>query len=506
MRRGFTVVAVEAIGRTPRASTITSALLGAAARPAPRSRAFPTWMWRNRSRRAAPRGCTRKRRGRDPAAGRLRRPRPLQSLHVDRRRAALPRRRRPRRRAHRPRPLRLPHALAGRPGRLRPRRRERGATAAARPGRRHAQRPSREAIADQHRDGERFLEALQNARVVANAERYYRATYYGSRASWISATSHMFETLQLVLAFRGWRPRRSSGSTTRRRERRRDRDERARRAQVGQLGRATFRRRGVSCRLRHRSRYGRGRDRWGRADGGEARPAGARRELRAPLPRRDRRGLHAGAPPCAPRRRARRAHAAVPRARDRRDLPAGDRAREPLFPGRVPAEFDEYVWFDETPRRDAARTRGGDWMPRPIRSGSERGNDDGRRAAASSADVLPLHDVPTVLGAPALDAREEIWPNGLRYLWTDAFGGSCWSRSSRPRRLPTTCRSSNGGRRGRPGSAPSLLSASARRRIATDNTSMISRCGCTRRPARRRSSPPIASAPSRSCAPSTRAS
>ena len=37
-------------------------------------------------------------------------------------------------------------------------------------------------------DGERFLDAEQNARLVANAERYYRIMYYGSRASWTCAT------------------------------------------------------------------------------------------------------------------------------------------------------------------------------------------------------------------------------------------------------------------------------------------------------------------------------
>jgi protein-L-isoaspartate(D-aspartate) O-methyltransferase len=58
-------------------------------------------------------------------------------------------------------------------------------------------------LAYQHRDGELFLDALQNARVVANAERYYRAMYYGSRESWNLRDQHMFETLQVVLAFRG---------------------------------------------------------------------------------------------------------------------------------------------------------------------------------------------------------------------------------------------------------------------------------------------------------------
>ncbi len=54
-----------------------------------------------------------------------------------------------------------------------------------------------------HRDGERFLDATQNALLIANAERYYRIMYYGSRASWNLRDSHMFETLQQVLTFHG---------------------------------------------------------------------------------------------------------------------------------------------------------------------------------------------------------------------------------------------------------------------------------------------------------------
>ena len=52
-------------------------------------------------------------------------------------------------------------------------------------------------------DGERFLDAVQNARLVANAERYYRIMYYGSRASWNLRDSHMFETLKTLLNFHG---------------------------------------------------------------------------------------------------------------------------------------------------------------------------------------------------------------------------------------------------------------------------------------------------------------
>ncbi len=52
-------------------------------------------------------------------------------------------------------------------------------------------------------DGERFLDAVQNARLVTNAERYYRIMYYGSRASWNLRDEHMFNTLKTLLAFHG---------------------------------------------------------------------------------------------------------------------------------------------------------------------------------------------------------------------------------------------------------------------------------------------------------------
>jgi protein-L-isoaspartate(D-aspartate) O-methyltransferase len=52
-------------------------------------------------------------------------------------------------------------------------------------------------------DGERFFDAAQNARLVANAEQYYRIMYYGSRASWNRRDSHMFETLKNILEHHG---------------------------------------------------------------------------------------------------------------------------------------------------------------------------------------------------------------------------------------------------------------------------------------------------------------
>lgn len=47
-------------------------------------------------------------------------------------------------------------------------------------------------------DGQRFLDAVQNARLIAHAERYYRTMYYGSRSSWNLRDSYMFDTLKIL--------------------------------------------------------------------------------------------------------------------------------------------------------------------------------------------------------------------------------------------------------------------------------------------------------------------
>jgi erythromycin esterase-like protein len=51
--------------------------------------------------------------------------------------------------------------------------------------------------------GEDFLDAAQNARLVANAEAYYRAMYHGSAASWNLRDEHMFDTLDLLMQANG---------------------------------------------------------------------------------------------------------------------------------------------------------------------------------------------------------------------------------------------------------------------------------------------------------------
>lgn len=53
------------------------------------------------------------------------------------------------------------------------------------------------------KDGEAFFNAEQNARIVAGAEQYYRAIYYGDAASWNLRDQHMFDTLERLIAERG---------------------------------------------------------------------------------------------------------------------------------------------------------------------------------------------------------------------------------------------------------------------------------------------------------------
>lgn len=52
-------------------------------------------------------------------------------------------------------------------------------------------------------DDDEFLDAAQNARLIAAAERYYRIMYYGGADSWNLRDTHMFETLTHLLDFKG---------------------------------------------------------------------------------------------------------------------------------------------------------------------------------------------------------------------------------------------------------------------------------------------------------------
>ena len=53
------------------------------------------------------------------------------------------------------------------------------------------------------RDRDSFLDATQNARLVASAERYYRAMYYATADSWNLRDRHMFDTLNNLMDWWG---------------------------------------------------------------------------------------------------------------------------------------------------------------------------------------------------------------------------------------------------------------------------------------------------------------
>src|SRR5579871_4157715 len=52
-------------------------------------------------------------------------------------------------------------------------------------------------------DGEDFMDAEQNAHLVADAEHYYRSMYYGNDESWNLRDSHMFDTLERLMESKG---------------------------------------------------------------------------------------------------------------------------------------------------------------------------------------------------------------------------------------------------------------------------------------------------------------
>ncbi|MBA3541298.1 MAG: protein-L-isoaspartate(D-aspartate) O-methyltransferase [Deltaproteobacteria bacterium] len=52
-------------------------------------------------------------------------------------------------------------------------------------------------------DGEAYFDAAQNARVVAGAEHFYRAMFHGGPTAWNLRDQHMFDTLRAILAQRG---------------------------------------------------------------------------------------------------------------------------------------------------------------------------------------------------------------------------------------------------------------------------------------------------------------
>ena len=129
-------------------------------------------------------------------------------------------------------------------------------------------------------DGERFMDAVQNARLVTDAERYYRIMYYGSRASWNLRDNHMFETLKTLLNFHGADSQgHRVGAQFPRRRCRRDGDVRARRVQYRASVPGRIRKWRLFDRVRNPCGDGRGGFRLGRTDGGQGGAALAQAKL-----------------------------------------------------------------------------------------------------------------------------------------------------------------------------------------------------------------------------------
>jgi erythromycin esterase-like protein/glycerophosphoryl diester phosphodiesterase len=182
-------------------------------------------------------------------------------------------------------------------------------------------------------DREAFLDAAQNARLIRDAEVYYRVMYYGAAESWNLRDRHMFETLLHLLDAKGkdakaviWAHNSHIG------KRRIHRDGNgARRAEHRSALPGRIWPRCGSYRFRHACRDRRGSQRLGCADGAQARQSVASRQLRAA---RTRCGCPA-LPARSPGGNARRAAGAAPRtearALHRRDLSTRDRTLEPLL-------------------------------------------------------------------------------------------------------------------------------------------------------------------------------
>jgi protein-L-isoaspartate(D-aspartate) O-methyltransferase len=199
-------------------------------------------------------------------------------------------------------------------------------------------------------DARRFFDAAQNARVVASAERYYRAMYYRSAVSWNLRDQHMFDTLESLLAFYGpesrgvvWEHNSHVGD--------------ARATDMAARGELSL---GQLCRERFGSRaylIGFGTDHGTVAAASDWERPMERMRVRPSRADSYEELMHRSGVPAfflhlrraAPARGARRAPARAPRARDRRRVPPGERAREPLLP-REPAASVRRARLD---RRDA---------------------------------------------------------------------------------------------------------------------------------------------------------
>ena len=199
-------------------------------------------------------------------------------------------------------------------------------------------------------DGDEFLDAAANARLVANAEQYYRIMYHGAAESWNLRDSHMFETLCQLLDAKGpdskavvWAHNSHIGDASHT-EMGQVREEH----NIGQLCRETFGDEAVLIGFgTHRGTVAAA-DRLGRADGSEAGSSLACRQLRADVARC--RAPAASCSTCAAPMAALREALEEPRLERfigviyRPETERWSHYAQAVLPN----QFDAWVWFDET--------------------------------------------------------------------------------------------------------------------------------------------------------------
>jgi len=213
------------------------------------------------------------------------------------------------------------------------------------------------------KDGRRFLDAVSNARLVKNAEEYYRIMYLGSRDSWNLRDTHMYETLRNLLEFHGpearavvWEHNSHIGDSEA--------------TDMGTRGEINI---GHLCRKRY------GKDAYLVGFGTHTGTVAAAsdwgapmeiKEVRPSLPDSNERlchdaGLNAFQLPL--RDRSQRVTRELARPRLERAIGVIYRPETELqshyFNASLPNQFDEYIWFDETHAVDALGPEAGIGMP-----------------------------------------------------------------------------------------------------------------------------------------------
>ena len=230
------------------------------------------------------------------------------------------------------------------------------------------------------RDGQVAADAYfcaeQNALVVRDAEQYYRTMFRRRSFSWNLRDTHMMDSLVrwpiISSKQRVAGQDRRLGAQLPPRRRPGDADERARRAESRPARARALRTEAVLDRLHDLQRHVTAASDWDGAGRAQTGPARHPRQLRGAVPRGDtpRFWLDLRDMPRSPR-----SCATAAGARHRRHLPARNRTLQPLFPARLPDQFDAVLHFDHTravePLERTPNGNSAKWR-KPFRAAFER--------------------------------------------------------------------------------------------------------------------------------------